>query len=142
MCGIWSILSKNNLQLREKQLTKLYNEIQGRGPEVHTLEKINNKLWLGFHRLKINDVSKLGNQPFIIKESNESIEHYYYLICNGEIYNHSKLSHDNDIVTNSTSDCEVIIHLYKKIGIKETLKLLDGVFAGVIVLVALFGVLG
>ena len=32
----------------------------------------------------------------------------------------------------SNNDCEIIIHLYKKFGIEETLNLLDGVFAFVL----------
>ena len=36
---------------------------------------------MGFTRLSINDISSNGNQP-LIKNDN------YYLICNGEIYNH------------------------------------------------------
>ena len=38
-----------------------------------------------------------------------------------------------NIKPNTLSDCEVILHLYKKFGIKHTLQLLDGVFAFVLI---------
>ena len=41
------------------------------------------------------------------------------LICNGEIYNHKQLFNVMNINPNSNSDCEVIIHLYKKYGIEQ-----------------------
>ena len=80
---------------------------------------------MGFARLSINDVSSNGDQP-LIKNDN------YFLICNGEIYNHKILQQENDFITQSNSDCEIIIHMYEKYGIEETLKNLDGVFAFVL----------
>lgn len=132
MCGIWSFLSKNKISSL-KDLNKLFNSINGRGPEVHNFHPINDNLVIGFHRLKINDISELGNQPFHITQENELEQHDLYLICNGEIYNHEKLKLEHNIVTKSNSDCEIILHLFLKIGIKKTLKLLDGVFAGIII---------
>uniref|UniRef100_H2YGT0 Asparagine synthetase [glutamine-hydrolyzing] n=1 Tax=Ciona savignyi TaxID=51511 RepID=H2YGT0_CIOSA len=58
------------------------------------------------------------------------------MICNGEIYNCRKvglLKEEFAFEFESTSDCEVILHLYDKFGAEETSKLLDGVFAYVIV---------
>ena len=37
--------------------------------------------------------------------------------------------HEYDISSESNSDCEIILHLYKKLGIYQTIRLLDGVFA-------------
>ena len=75
----------------------------------------------GFHRLKINGVEDSGNQPFEIDGN--------YLICNGEIYNYKELCEKYELELQSKSDCEVILHLYLKIGIEKTLEELDGVFA-------------
>ena len=41
---------------------------------------------MGFHRLKINDISNVGNQPFSPNEFPG-----IHLICNGEIYNFKEL---------------------------------------------------
>ena len=62
------------------------------------------------------------------------INHFHinnkYLICNGEIYNLKQLYQILDDVTPySTSDCEIIIHLYEKFGIDQTLQVIDGSFA-------------
>ena len=79
-------------------------------------------LW-GFHRLAINGQTPESNQPFFIKNCR--------LICNGEIYNFRALIKEYGLETEyqSKSDCEIIIHLYRKIGMAETLRKLDGVFA-------------
>jgi asparagine synthase (glutamine-hydrolysing) len=77
----------------------------------------------GFHRLAINGLGADGNQPFVLGQCR--------LICNGEIYNFKQLINDYGLqsVCTSDSDCEVILHLYERIGIEATLNALDGVFA-------------
>ena len=100
---------------------------QKRGPEYSELIDIPSiNVHLGFHRLAINGVDeKKSNQPFFIDG--------IYLVCNGEIYNHKSLIEILNITPNSRSDCEVIIHLYKRYGMKQTLQMLDGVFAFVLI---------
>ena len=77
----------------------------------------------GFHRLSINGQTPESNQPFFIKNCR--------LICNGEIYNFRSLIKEFNLEEEykSKSDCEIIIHLYKKLGIRDMLRRLDGVFA-------------
>ena len=55
------------------------------------------------------------------------------IVFNGEIYNHKQLFDILQINPQSKSDCEVIIHMYKKYGIEQTLQMLDGVFAFILV---------
>ena len=81
--------------------------------------------FIGFHRLSINGLDSESNQPLIIDE--------IILICNGEIYNYKESYDILNINGNSNSDCEIIIHLYKKYGIRHTLEMLDGVFAFVLI---------
>lgn len=80
----------------------------------------------GFHRLAINGQTPESNQPFFIKNCR--------LICNGEIYNFRNLITEFGLEEEykSKSDCEIIIHLYKKLGIRDMLRRLDGVFAFVL----------
>ena len=80
----------------------------------------------GFHRLAINGQTPESNQPFFIKNC--------CLICNGEIYNFRSLITEFGLEEEykSKSDCEIIIHLYKKLGIRDMLRRLDGVFAFVL----------
>jgi asparagine synthase (glutamine-hydrolysing) len=99
---------------------KIYNKSVNKNKyHNHTKTPIN--IFMGFHRLSINDLSENGNQPFI---SDNVI-----LICNGEIYNYKQLASDYNIKLKSNSDCEVILQLYKLIGFEEMIKKLDGVFA-------------
>ena len=101
---------------------------QHRGPDNTHQMTVNNNIFLVFHRLIINDKSSLGNQPMLHPEDDNLI-----LLCNGEIYNWKELASSYGITTHSTSDCEIILHLYKKLGMLETISLLDGDFAFILV---------
>lgn len=121
MCGIFAYLG-NNYKIID--LCNYFMKIQKRGPDSSIMRQITDNLVYGFHRLSIVDLSHNGEQPLYSKDDNIS------LICNGEIYNHIDLKEKyefNDLTGNS--DCEVIIHMYKKFGIDETIKQLDGVFS-------------
>jgi asparagine synthetase B (glutamine-hydrolysing) len=123
MCGIFAVL--NNKKLDKNMLEKEFMMGENRGPEYSKFLNISN-ISLGFHRLAINGVKDtFSNQPFFIDG--------IYLICNGEIYNHKEITKILNITPKSKSDCEVIIHLYKKYGISQTVQMLDGVFAFVLV---------
>jgi asparagine synthase (glutamine-hydrolysing) len=119
MCGIFALLNNMNdytALFVEKQFMKGIN----RGPEYSKLQPFL-KIQLGFHRLSINGLNSESNQPLIIDD--------IVLICNGEIYNYKELYELMDVKPTTESDCEVIIHLYKLYGIEQTLRMLDGVFA-------------
>jgi asparagine synthase (glutamine-hydrolysing) len=123
MCGIFALLNSSyNLQYVREQFVKGQN----RGPEHSVLQPHTNNYVIGFHRLAINGLNKESNQPLVL--DNDII-----LICNGEIYNHKQLFQEINIKPNTDSDCEIILHLYKKYGISQTLKLIDGVFAFVLI---------
>jgi asparagine synthase (glutamine-hydrolysing) len=96
---------------------------QHRGPEHSTLQPYL-KLQLGFHRLAINGLNEAANQPLIYND--------VLLICNGEIYNYKELYQEMGVQPTTGSDCEVIIHLYLRYGIEQTLTMLDGVYAFVL----------
>tara|TARA_Y100000389_G_scaffold59524_1_gene55585 strand:- start:2223 stop:3920 length:1698 start_codon:yes stop_codon:yes gene_type:complete len=125
MCGIFALL--NSKYHSFTNIKENFMKTQNRGPEYSELLDIPSiNTHLGFHRLAINGVDeKKSNQPFFIDG--------VYLVCNGEIYNHKSLIDILNITPNSRSDCEVIIHLYKRYGMKQTLQMLDGVFAFVLI---------
>lgn len=118
MCGIFAIL---NSDLPRDFVQKQFEKGRGRGPEHSVYKNIMIKADYGFHRLAINGLNNESNQPIIIKN--------VALICNGEIYNYKELYKEMNIEPETDSDCEVIIHLYMKYGIEQTLQLLDGVFS-------------
>ena len=109
MCGIFSYVYKlqsandDMNSYYDEKLLHNFNSISKRGPD-NTQCRMENNVFLGFHRLSINDVSDIGNQPMVLND--------YYLICNGEIFNHQKIIDEYGFKTKSKSDCEVILHLY------------------------------
>lgn len=120
MCGIFALINNNN----DADVTSAeFKKGEKRGPEFSVITQFAN-VTFGFHRLAINGLNNSSNQPIV---SNDII-----LICNGEIYNYKSLIQDHEIVMQTQSDCEVIIHMYKLYGIKYTLNLLDGEFAFII----------
>lgn len=125
MCGIFCYHGK---KYTYQNIINNFYKIRSRGPDSSILQQIDKDKIFGFHRLSINDISNYGSQPLYHPNDNNLI-----LICNGEIYNHKELIEENNFKTCSKSDCEVILHLYKKYGISETLKKLDGVFSIVLI---------
>ena len=120
MCGILAILNNNNNTFNEDNVNKALEVGKNRGPESTTLEKVDNMLF-GFHRLAINGMDTESGQP--MKLDNIT------LICNGEIFNYKELFKSIGVSPKTNSDCEIIIHLYKRYGLEHTLRLLDGEFA-------------
>ena len=131
MCGIWGIIGLNSITKTElKNVMNLYNSTKERGPDKSNLLHLSNHVF-GFHRLAIHDLSPLGDQPFIFRESNKM----YVLICNGEIYNYKELITKYNLSDSlkSDSDCEVIYHLFKLFNdINQVAKELRGEFAFVL----------
>ena len=119
MCGIFALLNSDGLSL--KTIENEFMKGKNRGPEFSKLETNLIKMTIGFHRLAINGLNEESNQPLIIND--------IVLICNGEIYNYKQLYKQMNIEPTTGSDCEVIIHLFLKYGIEQTLNMLDGVFA-------------
>ena len=119
MCGIFAILNDNNMNV--EIVNNEFMKGQGRGPEFSKLETSYIKMILGFHRLAINGLNEASNQPLVFND--------VVLICNGEIYNYKQLYKIMGVEPQTGSDCEVIIHLFLKYGIEQTLTMLDGVFA-------------
>lgn len=146
MCGIFSLLNNkknpndiivnddesitiNNNSLKHFTDEFIYNQFmlgKNRGPEYSKLKILDDYTSVAFHRLAINGLNDISNQPLIIDN--------IFLICNGEIYNYKQLYQlMPNIKCVSESDCEVIIHLYMLYGIEQTLNMLDGVYAFVLI---------
>jgi asparagine synthase (glutamine-hydrolysing) len=124
MCGIFSLFNTDWNEFNIKEIITSFEKGKSRGPE-NSIFKNFLKCSFGFHRLAINGLDNISNQPI---EINNII-----LICNGEIFNYKylmDLCNINDRYTNS--DCEVIIHLYAKFGIEYTLNVIQGEFAFVL----------
>jgi asparagine synthase (glutamine-hydrolysing) len=137
MCGIWGYFKynvdpkfKGCVEIADGASEQEYAErIAHRGPDQTSLLSMsfgNIDISLTFHRLAIVDI-KNGNQPFEYEDGDRRI----MLVANGEIYNYRELIEKYGLDT--TSDCEVILRLYKDIGIERTVLELDGEFAFVLI---------
>ena len=118
MCGIF--FYKGRAFSNDYVISQI-GHLNHRGPDNTTI-KTKGDMTMIFWRLRINDVSEAGDQPFISEDGNQ------YLICNGEIYNHHLLGQDNEC--KSQSDCEALFHLLKNYTQRHKVaEQLDGVFA-------------
>src|SRR5665647_628120 len=123
MCGISGIIySDNNRKIDPKVLKNMTDAIYHRGPDDEGFYSHNN-VGLGFRRLSIIDLNT-GHQP--ISNENGSI----WLIFNGEIYNyleHREILKNKGYKFKTTTDTEVILHLYEEYGV-DCLQYLRGMF--------------
>ena len=113
MCGIFALIGSDS------EPSDAFKSGAKRGPEMSELININHH-YLGFHRLAINGLNSVSNQPMYYNK--------YVLICNGEIYNYTELIKKHDLKVTTQSDCEVIPAMYEKYGV-HCLDYLDGEFA-------------
>ena len=120
MCGIFSY---NGRTYKWSALHEAVDLISYRGPDNSHHEIIGDDILFAFHRLAIIGTSESGDQP-MKHPQDESLT----LICNGEIYNYKDLAKKYNFDLTTGSDCEIILHMFKKFGIDKTIKELDGVF--------------
>ncbi|KAG8519879.1 Asparagine synthetase [glutamine-hydrolyzing] [Galemys pyrenaicus] len=122
MCGIWALFGSDDC-LSVQCLSAM--KIAHRGPDAFRFENVNGytNCCFGFHRLAVVD-QLFGMQPIRVKKYP-----YLWLCYNGEIYNHKKLQHHFEFEHQTKVDGEIILHLYDKGGIEQTICMLDGVFA-------------
>ena len=96
MCGIFALLYQN-MDIFDVSLNNSFMLGKKRGPEFSTFTNINDTTILfGFHRLAINGLDTISNQPIT--------KHKTHLICNGEIYNYKQLIQQQRMQTTTHSD--------------------------------------
>jgi asparagine synthase (glutamine-hydrolysing) len=120
MCGIFALIN-NRSTFNANIVNNCFMLGKERGPEDTEYKRIGYNVYFGFHRLAINGLNSISNQPLCIDNVT--------LICNGEIYNYKELYSLINVTPETNSDCEIIIHLYKRFGIEYMLTLLDGYFS-------------
>lgn len=124
MCGfLGEINFKYDLADKNKFVT-FAKQIEHRGPDNFGYITDNKKIQLGFNRLSILDISSNGNQPM------QSICGRYYLVFNGEIYNHKQIFEllCDKFMWKGKSDTEVLLNAWAYWG-EQSLKKIDGMFA-------------
>ena len=123
MCGILAIIGKGKEEAIVKQLSK---RMSHRGPDERDIHLTEKGHFLAHERLSIIDLHT-GKQP--IQGTSTA-----WMVHNGEIYNHQELRDGilKDHTFRTTSDSEVIVHLYEKFGY-DFCQHLDGMFAFVVI---------
>lgn len=118
MCGITGFYTE---QIQTKDLQLSVESLKHRGPN-------NQSIWteascgLGHTRLSILDLSEQSNQPMSSQSGR------YVMVFNGEIYNFKSLKEKHHIDCKTSSDSEVILELFVKLG-HEFVHELNGMFA-------------
>ncbi len=122
MCGITAIFNIHSGadQLRQQAL-KMSKRIRHRGPDWSGIYQGRTAI-LAHERLSIVDPAS-GGQPLKSKDGK------LILTVNGEIYNHRELREQlkDEYEFQTGSDCEVILALYRKHGVK-CVEMLSGIF--------------
>jgi len=114
MCGIFACFHNEKIVDLSTSLKKL----QHRGPDNYTLTLLKN-IMFEFSHLRINGY---GSQPLISGK--------WYVLCNGEIFNHKKLENDLNLVPPpNSSDCWILPYLFENYDWKDIPSKIDGVFA-------------
>ncbi len=124
MCG-FAVYTGDDKKLK-LEMAHEFGKIQYRGPDNTIIRDFGNNGWMGFHRLKIMDLSDAGNQPLSYNN--------IHLVCNGEIYNFRSIREKYMLSFPfiSNSDCEVMLPLFLEKGIVGMAKELDAEFVCVI----------
>lgn len=120
MCGIAGYLGKS---FNRDHLLTGTTAIRHRGPDAEGYFVDENAgIGLGHRRLSILDLSAASNQPFYSQDGR------YVMVYNGEVYNFREIASKYSIHTRTTSDSEVIIEAFSKVGV-QCLHDLNGMFA-------------
>lgn len=124
MCGISGVYRFNEKKPDSQLIRKMVSSLRHRGPDDEGYFA-DHRVSIGHCRLKIIDTSDSGHQPM----SNE--DGTVWIVYNGECYNHQILRKEllqKGHIFKSTSDTEVLIHLYEEEG-PDFIERIRGMFA-------------
>lgn len=122
MCGF--IFQKNEAEvINQLEFKKQLDKIKWRGPDVQKILLLDDrKVAMGHCRLAILDPHSRSDQPMLSDCGK------YYILLNGEVYNHKKLRETLALTCKTDSDTETILNGYIKYG-NKMFGLLDGMFS-------------
>jgi asparagine synthase (glutamine-hydrolysing) len=134
MCGIAGFVNLDGAPADASLLAAMTDMVRHRGPDDRgtlclSLRGGSPDTALGFHRLKIRDLSASGRQPMTSADGSTA------LLFNGEIYDAFDYRADLERAGyrfRTGTDTEVILALYEHEGLERMLEHLNGMFAIVI----------
>ncbi|MEO1576310.1 MAG: asparagine synthetase B, partial [Pseudomonadota bacterium] len=129
MCGI---AGRFGAGLSEDRLRALGQAMAGaiahRGPDDEGVQVDPRCGVMAHRRLSIIDLSANGHQPMVSHDGR------WTMVFNGECYNYLELRRDLEarfgrIAWRSESDAEVVLEAAARVGVAETLRMMNGMFA-------------
>jgi asparagine synthase (glutamine-hydrolysing) len=126
MCGIAGFYSSKQSFTRA-DLDAMTYSLAHRGPDAAGFF-FNGPAGLGHRRLSIIDLSERANQPM------QSADGRYYIVLNGEIYNHQEIgahlmsATDKPFQPATASDTEILLEAFIRFG-PQVVDMLNGIFA-------------
>ncbi len=125
MCGIAGIVKRNPLHVASREAARrMADAMLHRGPDAGDAWA-EGPVAFGHRRLKVIDLTEGGAQPMHTPDGR------FVIVYNGELYNFKALRRDLEqqgVSFRSTSDTEVLLHLYAHTG-RAMLERLNGIFA-------------
>ncbi len=124
MCGIVAVRRFDGAAVDGGRLMQMRDTLFHRGPDDAGMH-LDGPVGLGHRRLSIVDLSPAGRQPMCNEDRS------VWLICNGEVFNFVELRvelRQRGHIFASSSDSEVILHLYEELG-EGCIHRLNGMFA-------------
>lgn len=126
MCGIAGFLA-TTASGRSDFLLSAAGSLRHRGPDGQGIWNPEGPIGLAHRRLAIVDLSDAGAQPM------SSSDGRWVITFNGEIYNHrqlrEELSAGRSLAWRGHSDTEVLVEAIARLGVVETLRRCNGMFA-------------
>lgn len=128
MCGILTVIRKSDKQLDISACRRALSRLSWRGPDLCVSEVWQDRVFLG------QTVLSLTGTILDRKSSYTSSASGRYLVSfNGEIFNYRELAikflKDRLVLTNATTDTEVLATLHDVLPVAEIPALLDGMYA-------------
>ena len=126
MCGVFGVWKYQDSGRPDlDRLSEAARLMDHRGPD-HQGVYADGRVGLAHTRLSLVDLHARSNQPFW------EPTHQHCLVYNGEIYNFRELRdlvRRPDLAFETTGDTEVLLHSLVHLGVEETLKRVEGMFA-------------
>lgn len=124
MCGIAGYFSKETTHHYEAYLNDAVKSLAKRGPDLQQTKTLSAQIGFAHARLSIIDTSTVASQPM------SDASGRFTIIFNGEIFNYRELKEQflREVKLNSTSDTEVLLHLFIQQR-EKCLQHLNGFFA-------------
>lgn len=125
MCGIVGVVTRTT-PVDRVVLEHMTRQLAARGPDDQGIWS-DKRVGLGHRRLSVIDLSAAGHQPMFNEDGTIAV------VFNGEIYNAQELRQDLNRrhTFKSTTDTEVLLHLYEETG-SDLCRHLEGMFAFVV----------